>query len=681
MDRIFLMFDSVWAIGAMVLGFGFLIFVHELGHFAAAKAVGIKVTQFAIGFGHAVLSWRKGIGFRRGSTEDEYDQRVEGNENTDGLGETEYRLNWMPLGGYVKMLGQEDLNPEAVSEDERSFGRKPFWARAVVISAGVVMNLIFGVVFFVIAFMSGVEFSPAVVGDVMPKSAAAQAYAVGHEKDDAYRGLRSGDRVLRINGEDVLDFADIAISAALARMGDTLEMEVARDGEDAVLVYRLTPKVNEHTEFLAVGVGRPVSLEVDEPGSRALPGAIVEAGVEPGMRVVGVDGAPIERYDQLERAVVAAEGREVTASFARADGGGRVEVPLRADLILDYGQEGQEVPENLMGFVPAVQVMGLETKSPAKKAGVLVGDVLVQVGAVRWPDSQEVIDAVKGSGRDGVEVVVSRGGELVEIGKIKPGRTNRIGIVLGPAVSVPVVRETLSGTVAGALNLNSGSRVVSINGEPVRDYGQMWRRFKAVVDGVEGDAPVEVRVGYELNIADRVAEVGRVELDADAVAALGRTRWVEPLAGSPYRLPAFKMLLEPISATNPVAATRMGLRKTKQFILQTYLTVARLFQGTVKVKHLRGPVGITNEGARIAKQGWAYLMFFLGLISVNLAVINFLPIPIVDGGLMVLLLVEKIKGSPVSPGVQSAINYVGLALIGTVFLMTLYYDVQRLLPS
>ena len=154
------------------LGFGFLIFVHELGHFLAAKSVGVKCPQFAIGFGQALVSFRKGIGFKVGSTEMMFVERVKGYlaehgeplpDDLDeagwrasgvqnkveraakalGLGETEYRLNWMPLGGYVKMLGQEDMDPTAVSDDPRAFNNQPFWPRALIISAGVMMNTIF----------------------------------------------------------------------------------------------------------------------------------------------------------------------------------------------------------------------------------------------------------------------------------------------------------------------------------------------------------------------------------------------------------------------------------------------------------------------------------------------------------------------------------------------------------
>src|SRR5258705_12668340 len=109
---------NILAIAALVFGFGFVVFFHELGHFLAAKWVGIKVEQFAVGFGHAMVAFRKGLGFRVGGTTKEYERTVrEHAEKTHsrkgdlthaelsqaaeelGLGETEYRLNWMPLGG------------------------------------------------------------------------------------------------------------------------------------------------------------------------------------------------------------------------------------------------------------------------------------------------------------------------------------------------------------------------------------------------------------------------------------------------------------------------------------------------------------------------------------------------------------------------------------------------------
>src|SRR4051794_40159481 len=162
----------------LIFGFGFVIFWHELGHFIAAKWAGVRVEQFAVGFGQALISWRKGFGFRWGSSAKEYEQMVqasrEGVQKRDitSIGETEYRLNWIPLGGYVKMLGQDDLNPNASSDDPHAYNRKSIGKRMVIVSAGVIMNVILAGIGFFALFLIGFDVPPPVVGSVMPNSPA-----------------------------------------------------------------------------------------------------------------------------------------------------------------------------------------------------------------------------------------------------------------------------------------------------------------------------------------------------------------------------------------------------------------------------------------------------------------------------------------------------------------------------
>ena len=118
----------------LIIGFSLIILIHEGGHFLAAKYVGIRVEQFALGFGQAIFSWRKGLGFRAGSSEKEYQQRQK-EATAEGIGETEYRWNWVPLGGYVKMMGQDDTKPGMVINDPRSYTSKTVGQRMLVISA------------------------------------------------------------------------------------------------------------------------------------------------------------------------------------------------------------------------------------------------------------------------------------------------------------------------------------------------------------------------------------------------------------------------------------------------------------------------------------------------------------------------------------------------------------------
>ena len=211
------------------------------------------------------LLLRKGLGFRLGSTEPEQARRIrarsmekvsaenaaEGKteptalqyqaaERELGFSETEYRWNWVPLGGYVKMMGQDDSKPGLVVNDPRSYTSKTVGQRMLVISAGVIMNIIFAGVAFMITFMAGLEVPEAVIGSITPMAPAQMAV----KTDGTSAPLRVGDQILTINGTDQLnDFRKIALNAALAKRGQPLEIEVKRLNGAPEKVY-ITPEAS-----------------------------------------------------------------------------------------------------------------------------------------------------------------------------------------------------------------------------------------------------------------------------------------------------------------------------------------------------------------------------------------------------------------------------------------------------
>ena len=118
-----------------------------------------------------------------------------------------------------------------------------------------------------------------------------------------------------------------------------------------------------------------------------------------------------------------------------------------------------------------------------------------------------------------------------------------------------------------------------------------------------------------------------------------------------------------------------GLYETRDMLLQFYVTITRMFQGSVSYTNMMGPLGIVTSGAHFATKGMDWLLWFLAMISANLAVVNFLPIPIVDGGLFTFLVLEKIQGKPLSPKAQAVAQIVGFAVIISVFLFAAYFAV------
>ena len=231
-------------------------------------------------------------------------------------------------------------------------------------------------------------------------------------------------------------------------------------------------------------------------------------------------------------------------------------------------------------------------------------------------------------------------------------------------------------TPAGEVSLFGRTRFDSIGGTPVGDWPQIREALRASTRAA-AEAGEGASVSFEIihPVRDRPRETVTLSLSAADVEALHALSWSSALVTVAFE-PAYTTLS---ADGNALRAVAMGFQETYKFILVTYLTIDRLLRGSVGFEQLRGPVGIVHIGAKIADRGLTYLIFFLALISVNLAVINFVPIPILDGGLFLMLIYEKLKGRPPSVAFQNAAALVGMFLIGTALLVVTWNDIARLL--
>ncbi len=318
----------------IILGFGFLIFVHELGHFLAAKWAGIRTEGFAIGMGPVILAWRKGIGVIFGSTHHAVVKKTgkaaheldeEELEKYD-LGETEYSLRWLPIGGFVKMLGQEDANPNYVSKDPRSFNVCPISKRMVVISAGVIMNIIFAAIFFIWAFLVGVEFPAPVIGNVSVIQPAGTTRA---DNADALgidgSGFLPGDRVIAIDGEPTKTFMDIQIAAAMSHPDRAVVFAIERDGLSEPLTFTLRPQRDSTSGMRSIGVTparsttiyKKVEDNVLEDTLKSL--ELENSGIKAAMRLLSVEGREISTYQQFQQIANESDGRPLSTMWSAID--------------------------------------------------------------------------------------------------------------------------------------------------------------------------------------------------------------------------------------------------------------------------------------------------------------------------------------------------------------------------
>ncbi len=674
------MISYIGSIFLLVFGFGFVIFFHELGHFLAAKWVGIRVEQFAVGFGQAVLAWRKGIGYRVGTTTREMEARLAKGEPETSFGDTEYRLNWIPLGGYVKMLGQDDMKPGAESEDPRAYNRKSVGARMLVVSAGVLMNILLAAIGFMIVFLVGFNAPPAIVGSVVPGSPADHAVRkVGSTFEPA--PLQVGDKILYFEGQYQHDFTKISLNVALSEAGVQVPLYVKRAGGKEEQLY-VTPEreTNDAKEFLMLGIGQAYELrglaakdtdEFEKLDPQSMPDDAL--AVRPGDRIVKIGEqvvTDVKQFYLLDRALQKAAGKPIDVTVADSKGATRV-VSVKPYFQRVFGKE----PLNFAGLLMRPMIANVIEGSPAY-GKIEPGDVVVGVigadkngDAMTDPTTEAFRGEVSKAGLNASPITVQllRDGKRIDTPQIVPSmkvEKGRYGLGVGLEYDQdhPTVAGVLSDSPAERAGVPAGAVLKRIDAAPVNN----WFDVNNLLAKATPDKPIKI-------VADVNGKERTFTLD-------GLTKeQIAAVAGNSFRHGLLLHALEmPRKAPNPFVAAAWGVTETRDFVLQFYLTIKRMVQGSVSPKNMMGPLGMLHAGAQFAVKGTVWLVWFLSMISANLAVVNFLPIPIVDGGLFTFLVIEKIQGKPISPRAQSIAQVVGLAIILSVFLLVTYQDVMRL---
>jgi regulator of sigma E protease len=392
------MADLIWWIDVIVkvaIALGTVVFVHELGHFLMAKACGVKVEKFMLGFD------------------------IGGYKIAKRFGETVYGIGILPLGGYVKMFGQDD-DPSHIAEqmaksqvaansadavektgpngekyylDRRSYLAKSVPQRMAIISAGVIMNVIFAFIFATIAYGMGVKYLPCIVSGTMPGSPAWKA------------GFETGDEIVQLGDRTEPTFLQLKGGVTLGNLetGIPCEVKLASTGE---VVERTLLPTQEEGDLPTVGIGGPTSLKVwlTRPSLAASQAKLISAtstasvtnedkkeeGQDPakvnsGDVVISVNDTPVETYREYVAELVKATDKPMTIEVRR---------PLKSKSI-EASAEGKPVETESLTFeVPPQPMRGLglvmkigpvtvvQDNSPAEKAGVKVGDLIVAVDGI-----------------------------------------------------------------------------------------------------------------------------------------------------------------------------------------------------------------------------------------------------------------------------------------------------------
>ncbi|HUT31414.1 MAG TPA: site-2 protease family protein [Sedimentisphaerales bacterium] len=688
---VYLIVENIQVFGNILLvalGFGGVVIVHEFGHFIVAKLSGIKVEAFSIFMPPTLLGIQRteaGLRFRilpkffPAQGDDSAEAGLNFTLAKPGrAGETEYRFGLIPFGGFVKMLGQDDSGPEKATDDPRSYANKPVGIRMAVISAGVLFNAISALIVFMIVFLIGIKLPPPVVGGVVPDSPAAKA------------GLKAGDEIVEIDGKTKdLDYSNILVAAALSGKNEKISLKVKR-GEQ-ILDFTMASEQQEGADIRRFGIEKPLSLVVQKVhDSNAL---YDQTGLLPGDRITAVNGKDVRTYWELEDVIRNTVLPEVHLQAQRTDPAAQKTETVESKLIrlglylANAGAESESESGNIYSMAPRLRIAAVSQEQPgiADKIAALLariglketenkprlksGDVILAIGSIQNPTYKELREVTTEYEQKELPVKVLRtsndGSEEILTINAVPRRTEDgkrviLGIYPGFDAEHPIVAKTIATeTGVPALAIPRGAAVTSVDGAPVSSFYDIIRQVHAY-------SGKPVSIDFRLNDG----QTGAVTLNVDDAK--------DPIVVSKTlaEFVPFKDLKRLYKADGPVQAVVMGYRKTIMFIAQTYVTLRRLIGGLVSPKSLMGPVGILAVSYSIVTDqpliNYAYL---LALISACIAVMNFLPLPPFDGGHIVLLAIEKIKGSALSERVQGAVAYAGVVLVIALFLYLTFNDI------
>jgi len=685
-----------------VIGLGLVVFIHELGHFLVAKMVGIKVERFAIGFGPRLIGIKKG--------------------------ETDYCINAFPLGGYVKMLGQEDFAPQSKPDkpDPRSYEGKSVGQRFAVIAAGVVMNVLLAGVLFIIVGMVGMDFPAPIVGSTENGFPASQVELKWRPTEQTQGtasapatqpvfapGLQPGDVITEIDGDPITRFIDITMKSTLADNEDQkFDIAVRRQGPaGSTWIGTGQMGVKGDGKLLIFGM-RPAEDNV----FGLLDGYLADSPFLDGDKLLAINGKPVKNVWSVPEIEKRLDGQAVTVTVERprkdeeqadrislniqpdvttkpdvvylADGsrGKAVETVAQDEKILyrvklsdgreellrqdQFAGGGMVERLDILGLIPRLKAEMVEQGSRADKAGILPGDVIVGYGDHAAPVLRRFYKISDGAVGKLTDIVVLRDGERITL-KVTPKlketaqpkrKRALVGMVNSVDLANPVVAGVRAGSAAQKVGLVAGDIIEQVNGKAVGNWVDLLLALKTL-------RGKEVNIGFRRNLEEMTATIATLSDEAFDPADYDVKL---------FQSTAFKPMVVTVHKPNPISAMAWGATETWNFMARTYATLRALAKRTVSTDSLVGPVGIAMIAVKVGRQQSIIpFVYFVAFISATIAVINFLPFPVVDGGHAVFLLIEKIRGKPLPAKVMDIAQYIGLALILLVFILLTWQDIAR----
>ena len=523
-----------------------LVVVHEFGHFFFARVFNVRADAFSIGFG-PVLFQRK-------------------------FGETDFRVSAIPLGGYVKLLGEDPSAEMSDADRARSLPAQAPWKRFFIFFGGPFFNFLWAALVFMVMMAIGEPQVSTVVGRVLRDSPAAKA------------GFLPGDKILGVDGHRTLKFEDFLnelsekaskpVSFQVDRAGAPLTLQATAGSEEGFSVYG--EKKDVGTLDGLIPNPRMVKVGISSSASTAW-----KAGLKTGDEILSISGRKVSTFEEFE-SVYAGLKLQAGAPILLQVKSGESEraVTLAGRWTGDAGADFGIYSSELFVEQPVKD-------SPAEKAGILKGDQIIAVSGSPISSFFELRKKIQKAGEDKGQVTIT---------VVRDGKTITFEIIPTAATERDPMLKKLKQFTIGVIPVPTMM-------EPVMVIEQTWNPFKLVYQGFS-----------------RMVELS----------------W------------------------------------------RNLVSISKMVRGQVSVKSLGGPILIGKLAGDSISRGLLEFLRMMAILSIGLGVLNILPIPVLDGGHIVLLGIEAARGKALSMKQVEVVQSIGLGLILFIMIIVMKNDISRL---
>lgn len=628
-------------------GLGFLIFIHELGHYWMARKEGMVIEAFSIGFGKPIYSWeRNGV---------------------------KWQLCWLPFGGFVRIAGMEKkgmLEPYQIPDG--FYGKKP-WSRIKVAVMGPIVNIGFAFLAFCLLWVFGGRTKPfsdytRLIGWVDPCS---EIYSTG---------IRAGDEITQLNNKPFRNFQDFIYAAIFDGTSTQIsgkEVDYFKS-EKIPFNYRFPTlkdaSIGEHIRSV-FGTIQPASYLIYKRSS-SLPlenSPMKDSGIEDGDRILWADGKLLFSIQDLIETI---NEPKALLTIQRDEQSFLVRVPrlMISDLRLSYDQKAE------------LEDWQHEAKIKGKPSDLffipyhLSSDCQIE-NAISYLNGETIEQQPTGEARSPLEVPLQSGDRVIAVDGLPVSSVYELIHLLQTRHIQIIVNKENPNRAPVSWKEADYAFVSSIH----------WLDLEKMIQSIGTKGPIKQMLSLKLlnPVSPKtmsqlpIPEERREQMETVLAA---QRKEIEQIKDPKQKAQAERLFEAGQNQVKLgiIPANRMVIYNPSPFVLfhnvfqETWKTIVALFTGNVSPKYMTGPVGIVH----VMQQSWGYgfkeALFWLGMISLNLGVLNLLPIPVLDGGHICFSLWEWITKKPIKAKTMERLIIPFIVLLVALFIYMTYNDLVRL---